>query len=84
MEEAVVHERATMNPEACHLEVERMVQEDRWREIHRMSREEKLPIAEIARRLDLDRKTGASLFEAGAVAVLSAHDAHGHVAGSTR
>jgi len=34
-----------------------MVQEGRWREIHRMAREEQLPIAEIARRLDLDRKT---------------------------
>ena len=34
-----------------------MVQEDRWREIHRMARDEQLPIAEIARRLDLDRKT---------------------------
>ena len=34
-----------------------MVQEDRWREVHRMAREEQLPITEIARRLDLDRKT---------------------------
>lgn len=34
-----------------------MVQEDRWREIHRMAHEEQLPIAETARRLDLDRKT---------------------------
>ncbi len=34
-----------------------MVQEDRWREIHRMAREEQLSITEIARRLDLDRKT---------------------------
>ena len=57
MEEAAVDERGTMDLEACRLEEERMVQEDRWREIHRMSREEKLPIAEIARRLDLDRKT---------------------------
>jgi hypothetical protein len=46
-----------MAPEAYRLEEERMVQEDRWREIHRMAREEQLPIAEIARRLDLDRKT---------------------------
>jgi transposase len=57
MEEAVVREAGTMAPEACRLEEERMVQEDRWREIHRMAREEQLPIAEIARRLDLDRKT---------------------------
>jgi transposase len=57
MENAVVVERGTMAPEACRLEEERMVQEDRWREVHRMAREEQLPITEIARRLDLDRKT---------------------------
>lgn len=57
MEEAEVHERGTIGREACRLEEERMVQEDRWREIHRMARVEMLPIAEIARRLDLDRKT---------------------------
>jgi transposase len=57
MENAVVVEDGTMGPEACRLEEERMVQEERWREVHRMAREEQLPIAEIARRLDLDRKT---------------------------
>ena len=57
MEDSVVREHGTMAPEARRLEEERMVQEDRWREIHRMAREEQLPIAEIARRLDLDRKT---------------------------
>src|SRR5438093_13042031 len=57
MEAAVVEARGTMGREACRLEEERMVQEDRWREVHRMAREEQLPIAEIARRLDLDRKT---------------------------
>jgi transposase len=57
MEEVVEREAGTMVPEARRLEEERMVQEDRWREIHRMAREEQLPIAEISRRLDLDRKT---------------------------
>ncbi len=57
MEEAVVREHGTMSPEACRLEEEHMVQEDRWHEIHRMARREQLSIAEIARRLDLDRKT---------------------------
>lgn len=57
MEDVAVLEHGTMAPEACRLEEERMVQEGRWREIHRMAREEQLPIAEIARRLDLDRKT---------------------------
>jgi transposase len=33
-----------------------MVRQDRWEEIHRLS-DEQVPIAEIARRLDLDRKT---------------------------
>lgn len=33
-----------------------MVRQDRWEEIHRLS-DEHVPIAEIARRLDLDRKT---------------------------
>jgi transposase len=46
-----------MDPEARRLEEERMVQEDRWREVQRMAREEQLSITEIARRLDLDRKT---------------------------
>lgn len=57
MEEVVVREHGTMALEAHHLEEERMVQEGRWREVHRMAREEQFPIAEIARRLDLDRKT---------------------------
>ena len=48
MESAVVVEHGTMAREACRLEEERMVQEDRWREIHRMARVEQLPIAEIA------------------------------------
>jgi transposase len=34
-----------------------MVGEDAWKEIHRLFREEGVAIAEIARRLDLDRKT---------------------------
>ena len=34
-----------------------MVQEDRWQEIHRLFRDEKVSIAEIGRRMELDRKT---------------------------
>src|SRR5213593_704387 len=55
--EEVVGDRGTMDLEGWALEEERMVQEDRWQEIHRLFRDEKLPIAEIGRRLDLDRKT---------------------------
>ena len=56
-EDAVAEARGTMAPEALRLEEDRMVPEDRWREIHRMARDEQLPIAEIARQCDLDRKT---------------------------
>src|SRR5262245_5481927 len=66
MEEAVVREAGTMAPEAFPLEEERMVQEDRWREIHRMARAEQLPIGELARRLDLDRKTIRRCLKQGA------------------
>jgi transposase len=52
-----VTDRAILNLEGGALEEERMVQEERWKEIHRMWSQEGLPIAEIARRLDLDRKT---------------------------
>lgn len=47
---------ATMGPEGLALREEPMVKEDRWQEIHRLHREG-LAIAEIGRRLDLDRKT---------------------------
>ena len=57
MEELVGRDRGTMVLEGWTLEEGCMVQEDRWREIHRLFREEKVPIAEIARRLELDRKT---------------------------
>jgi len=46
-----------MDLEGLALEEEHMVQEDRWQEIHRLHRDERQSIAEIARRLDLDRKT---------------------------
>jgi len=57
MADITVRDRETMTPEACRLEEERMVQEDRWREIHRMAREDKFSVSQIARQLDLDRKT---------------------------
>src|SRR5439155_7826472 len=58
MEEAIVEVgHATMVREGWSLEEGCMVQEDRWREVHRLYREERAAIAEIARRLDLDRKT---------------------------
>jgi transposase len=50
-------EDAKLDLQATHLEEGFMVGEDRWQEIRRLHRDEQVPIAEIARRLDLDRKT---------------------------
>ena len=48
---------ATIEPEVTpHREVP-MVRQERWEEIRRLWFRERVPIAEIARRLDLDRKT---------------------------
>jgi transposase len=48
---------ATIEPEVTpHREVP-MVRQERWEEIRRLWFKERVPIAEIARRLDLDRKT---------------------------
>ena len=66
MEDVAVRDHGTLGPEALRLEEERMVPEDRWREIHRMARDEQLPIAEIARRCDLDRKTVRRCLRQGA------------------
>lgn len=57
MEKAVDRDCGTMGIEGLSLEEDRMVQEGRWQEIHRLYRRERVSIAEIARRLDLDRKT---------------------------
>lgn len=50
-------EDAKLDLQAIHLEEGFMVQEDRWQEIRRLHRDDHVPIAEIARRLELDRKT---------------------------
>jgi transposase len=50
-------EDAKLDLQAIHLEEGFMVGEDRWQEIRRLHQDEHVPIAEIARRLDLDRKT---------------------------
>jgi transposase len=55
--EEVREGRAMLAPEGGVLGEERMVQEERWQEIRRMHREDRLAVTEIARRLDLDRKT---------------------------
>jgi len=50
-------ESATMLPECFPPGEGIMVREECWKEVHRLFREERVAIAEIARRLDLDRKT---------------------------
>jgi transposase len=50
-------EAAKLDLQATHLEEGFMVGEDRWQEIRRLRRGEHVPIAAIARRLELDRKT---------------------------
>jgi transposase len=47
----------TVGPEGQSLGEVVMVGRERWQEIHRLFREARVPIAEISRRLDLDRKT---------------------------
>ncbi len=47
----------TVDPEGQSLGEVVMVGQERWQEIHRLFREARVPIAEISRRLDLDRKT---------------------------
>jgi transposase len=47
----------TIGPEVTPHEEVPMVRQERWEEMRRLARQERLPIAEIARRLGLDRKT---------------------------
>ena len=47
----------SVDPEVNSLGEVAMVGHERWQEIHRLFREERVLITEIARRLDLDRKT---------------------------
>ncbi len=57
MEGNVVGTCAILPPEGWSLVEGEMIQEDRWKEIRRLHEEEGVAIAEIARRLELDRKT---------------------------
>src|SRR5262249_49147197 len=50
-------EAPTITPEVIPLGEVSMVRRERWEEIRRLWAVERLPIAAIARRLDLDRKT---------------------------
>src|SRR5205809_2007809 len=53
-------------PEVTPLGEGRMVREDCWREVHRLFHVERRSKSEIARQLDLDRKTVRSILEAAA------------------
>ena len=59
-------EDAKLDLQATHLEEGFMVGEDRWQEIRRLHLEEHVPIAEISRRMDLDRKTVRRCLRQGA------------------
>ena len=51
---------ATIGAEVTLCEEVPMVRRERWEEMRRLWVAERVPIAEIARRLDLDRKTARS------------------------
>jgi transposase len=57
MEEEGIRSCATMPPEGEILQEGLMVHEDRWKEMRRLHVDERMAIAEIARRFELDRKT---------------------------
>ena len=47
----------TIGPEVTPAQEVPMVRQERWEEIRRLAFRERVPIAEIARRLDLNRRT---------------------------
>jgi len=47
----------TIGPEITLAEEVAMVRQERWEELRRLWQQERVPIAELARRFDLDRKT---------------------------
>lgn len=53
----VERERGTIGPEVIPLKEVPMVRQERWEEIRRLGCEERVPVAELARRFELDRKT---------------------------
>ena len=57
MEDPVIQSHGIIGPRGLAPGEEPMVQEDRWNEIHRLHGQEHVSIAEIARTLDVDRKT---------------------------
>ena len=48
---------ATIGPEVTLTEEVPMVRQERWEELRRLWQQERVPIAELARRFELDRKT---------------------------
>src|SRR5215831_7132360 len=57
MSREIESEAGTIGPEVTPSQEVPMVRQERWEEIRRLAFRERVPIAEIARRLDLDRKT---------------------------
>ena len=51
------HVAGTIGPEVTLAEEVPMVRQERWEELRRLWQQERVPIAELARRFELDRKT---------------------------
>ncbi|HKY32956.1 MAG TPA: IS21 family transposase [Candidatus Polarisedimenticolia bacterium] len=57
MSTEIDHHTATIGPEVIPPEEVPMVRQERWEELRRLWQQERVPIAELARRFELDRKT---------------------------
>jgi transposase len=57
MSTEIERQAATIGPEVIPHDEVPMVRQERWEELRRLWQQERVPIAELARRFDLDRKT---------------------------
>src|SRR5262245_57039805 len=57
MSSEIEREAGTIGPAVIPVEEVPMVRQERWEELCRLWQQERIPIAELARRFDLDRKT---------------------------
>jgi hypothetical protein len=57
MSTEIEHVVGTIGPEVTLTEEVPMVRQERWEELRRLWQQERVPIAELARRFELDRKT---------------------------
>ena len=62
----------TIGPEVTFAEEVPMVRQERWEELRRLWQQERVPIAELARRFELDRKTVRRCLRGSGVAAVPA------------